>query len=117
MSAFGVTVVPPLPVGARNGVVRRLMSGPRFDWLFILAGGWLLGGAYLDGWAHVHGKVDQSFFTPWHAVLYSGFAAVAGVLIFQSVTRYRPGRPWRAAIAPGYELSVLGALIFLAAGL
>ena len=26
----------------------------------------------LDGWAHAHGAVDNTFFTPWHAILYIG---------------------------------------------
>ena len=42
---------------------------------------WLVGGFFLDGWAHTHGKVDQSFFTPWHAVLYSGHVVNLIVLL------------------------------------
>jgi Tol biopolymer transport system component len=71
---------------------------------------WLVVGIYLDGWAHNHAKVD-SFFTPWHAVLYSGYAANAAVL-FASV-RFERGR----LRAPrGYGLAVLGAVIFGVAG-
>jgi hypothetical protein len=39
-----------------------------------------LGGLYLDGWAHQHGRVDASFFTPWHAFFYSGFLLAALLL-------------------------------------
>lgn len=32
----------------------------------------IMAGMTLDGWAHAHGATDNTFFTPWHAVLYSG---------------------------------------------
>src|SRR4249920_2010786 len=48
-------------------------SSVRFDWMVILLEAWWVGGLFVDGWAHAHGKVDQSFFTPWHAILYAGF--------------------------------------------
>lgn len=35
---------------------------------------WIVLGLFLDGWAHNAGK-PEDFWTPWHAVLYSGFAA------------------------------------------
>lgn len=35
---------------------------------------WITGGLFLDGWAHNAGK-PETFFTPWHAVLYSGILA------------------------------------------
>jgi hypothetical protein len=37
---------------------------------------WTILGLFLDGWAHSHGK-PESFFSPWHGVLYSGFFAAA----------------------------------------
>jgi hypothetical protein len=37
-------------------------------------GTWTVIGLFLDGWAHNHQK-PETFFTPWHAVLYSGVAA------------------------------------------
>src|SRR5258708_5553632 len=50
-------------------------------WALVAASAWLVSGVYLDGWAHQHGKVDDTFFTAWHAVLYSGYGATAGVLL------------------------------------
>ena len=46
-----------------------------FDWVMAVLSAWLLGGAFVDGWAHTHGKVDTTFFTPWHAAFYTGFLA------------------------------------------
>src|SRR3546814_9388797 len=46
---------------------------------------WMVVGLFLDGWAHDNAK-PESFFTPWHGVLYSGFAAsaAAAVLVARS---------------------------------
>jgi Tol biopolymer transport system component len=35
----------------------------RFDWVVAGLSAWLLGGLYLDGWAHSHGKVDSDLYT------------------------------------------------------
>jgi hypothetical protein len=75
-----------------------------------------VGGLFLDGWAHTHGKVDQSFFTPWHAVLYSGFAlnfaALLGVALFNRARGY----PLPAWLPSGYWLSLLGLSLWLIGG-
>jgi hypothetical protein len=55
-------------------------AGRRFDVLVVAAITWLLGGLYADGWAHGNGLPD-SFWTVWHAIFYSGFAACAAVLL------------------------------------
>src|SRR5215469_15480156 len=36
-------------------------SGIRFDWMVVLLEAWWVEGVFVDGWAHNHGKVDQSF--------------------------------------------------------
>jgi hypothetical protein len=84
-------------------------------WALMVTSAWLVGGGYLDGWAHSHGKVDQTFFTLWHAVLYAGFGACAGVLL--AATRRAPGQRWAWTLPVGYGLSLVGALIFAAGGL
>jgi hypothetical protein len=87
-----------------------------FDWLFMLLCSWLTGGVFLDGWAHTHGKVDQSFFTPWHAVLYSGYAAVALFLLVTMALNHAKGAPWRRSYPAGYGSAVVGVAIFAVAG-
>jgi hypothetical protein len=37
-------------------------------------GTWMITGLFLDGWAHEAEK-PETFFSPWHGILYSGFAA------------------------------------------
>lgn len=88
----------------------------RFDALMALLGLWFVGGLYLDGWAHTHRPGLESFFTPWHAVLYGGFLANALVLgaLF---ARHRLRRvAWSHALPRGYGLSLLGAGLFLLGG-
>src|SRR5258708_36855073 len=82
-----------------------------FDGIMIVFSIWFLTGLVLDGNAHNQGLVD-SFFTPWHLVLYSGFAASGGWIVLSWARNIRNGLPWQFAIPVGYELSVVGAVIF-----
>jgi hypothetical protein len=84
----------------------------RFDWVMAVLSAWLIGGAFVDGWAHTHGKVDTTFFTPWHAVFYTGFLAVAGALVGALVRQRTRQGTWQHALPPGYNLALLGAVIF-----
>jgi hypothetical protein len=88
-----------------------------YDWAVALLGFWFLGGLFLDGWAHHHIPELESFFTPWHAVFYSGFLAVAAFLMASAIRNRGQGYSWRQAVPRGYEHAVLGVLIFLAGGL
>ena len=87
-----------------------------FDWLILGLSLWLIAGAALDGWAHTHIARLETFFTPWHAVLYSGFLAVATGLTWTVVRNHSRGSLWTQAIPAGYELSVLGVVIFAVSG-
>ena len=92
-------------------------GGPRYDAL--IAGLCLVfqGGAYLDVWAHVHRPELETFFTPWHAVLYSGFVAVAAATAAPLVLRHRgPATSWSSALPAGYDWSLIGVLVFLLGG-
>lgn len=77
--------------------------------------GWLIFGVYLDGWAHTVGLPD-SFWTPWHGVLYSGYGALALFLAAVVGRGVVSRRTWREAIPDGYGPSVLGAIVFAAGG-
>jgi hypothetical protein len=79
-------------------------------------GGWLLGGLYLDGWAHIHVPDLETFFTPWHAVLYSGYLAGAVALAVTFYRNRRRGAPRSSALPAGYRLSLVGAFVFFFAG-
>jgi hypothetical protein len=91
-------------------------SSVGFDWMVILLEAWWVGGLFVDGWAHAHGKMDQSFFTPWHAILYTGFFVNA--LFFVSVILRNHTRcyPRSRSVPRGYEFAVLGVGILLVGG-
>jgi hypothetical protein len=91
-------------------------STPAFDWTMTILSAVFVGGLFLDGWAHTHGRVDETFFTPWHAALYSGFLATAVFLWGGLVWGVRRGHRWRAALPDGYGLSLLGVALWFAGG-
>src|SRR5215467_6911843 len=109
----------------------------RFDWIMVLVISWGIGGLFLDGWAHTNVPQLETFFTLWHAVLYSGYLAVATTLVIKTIStltkaeagqrasaanpsplsRNRaPGVNFLEAIPVGYGLSLLGVGIFAVSG-
>jgi hypothetical protein len=75
-----------------------------------------MAGVIQDGWAHAHGLVDQSFFTPWHAIMYSCMAingVVLGVMGLRNVAR---GYTFRRGLPFGYWTSLIGVIVFATGG-
>jgi hypothetical protein len=105
------------PAGAAVRVPPAGESAAWLDWPTAALSTWFIGGVFLDGWAHNHIPELESFFTPWHAVLYSGFAATAALLAAVFLRNRARGLSWHEALPAGYHLSLLGAGIFLAGGL
>jgi hypothetical protein len=102
-----------------NGVLPRPLAadaGKRFDWLVVVATWWFGIGLFFDGWAHIE-HLPDSFWTIWHAILYSGFAATATVIAGAVAIRRQAVPSWRAAIPRGYEASLVGAFVFAVGGL
>jgi hypothetical protein len=95
---------------------RRAVSSGRRDLVVALATVWLAGGLFLDGWAHSHVPTLETFFTPWHGVLYSGYAALAVSLVPAGVWRGRPEGAVREWVPAGYGLGLLGAILFAVGG-
>jgi hypothetical protein len=116
----------------------RVVSSLRFDWIMVIVSVWWLGGLFIDGWAHSNIPQLETFFTPWHAVFYSGYLAVAFTLLVQILLNLRQsarsrggsapslvtlvreslsGNRWLRGIPTGYELSVLGLAIFGVSGI
>lgn len=99
---------------ARQGQVRL---GARDDTITILLGLWLMAGLFIDGWAHNSRTLVETFFTPWHALLYSGYAASSAWLCWLVLWQRRAGRIGLAAVPRGYELGLAGAFLFGIGGL
>lgn len=104
------------PEKADSVTADRSKAGLRYDWAYVALSFWMVGGLHLDAWAH-HQQDLETFFTPWHAVLYSGFLALAGLLAGTFIRSLRAGLAWQKAVPAGYELSLLGAVLFAAGGL
>src|SRR4030095_9962397 len=96
---------------------QQVSGGRGYDWTVVLLSFWFVRGLFLDGCAHNHIPELESFFTPWHAVFYTGFLAVAGFLSATLVRNRAKGYPWLHAMPPGYELAILGMLTFMAGGI
>ena len=91
-------------------------ASTRFDWAMAILSTVLVGGFYLDLWAHAHGRTDNTFFTPWHAVLYSMLAAVGAFLSVTAWRRWHRGAPWWESLPAGYGLSLVGVALFALGG-
>ena len=92
-------------------------SSPRLDWIVALTSICFVTGVFTDGWAHNHIPELETFFTPWHALLYSGFFAMALTIGVAWLYRYRQGYHWRHALPPGYNIAAVGSIIFILGGL
>ena len=115
-------------------------SDLRFDWTMIIVCVWWLGGLFIDAWAHSNIPKLETFFTPWHAVLYSGYLAVAITLIIKIITNLQQlaananadgttpslvtamkdslrGAGLLRAIPSGYALALQGIVIFAISGI
>jgi hypothetical protein len=92
------------------------LAGRGFDLLATALAAWVIIGVFVDVNAHNHGQVDDTFFTPWHFLLYSGVLA-NGVMFGIAQYRYvRQGYQWSRALPKGYLLSFVGALVFALGG-
>lgn len=100
---------------------RQAAAAPQLSWATqlttVLLGTWLMIGLFVDGWAHNNLAKLETFFTPWHALFYSGFLVSAAWIVWTVARHVRPQgglltAAGRAAIPAGYDLGLLGVLIF-----
>ena len=90
---------------AIRGPITRAASARRANVITAALALWMTLGSYVDGWAHTHLiTTKESFLTPWHGILYSGWIA-AGAWIYLNRDR------------PGYRLGLIGAIGFGVGGL
>src|SRR3989344_1481830 len=93
-------------------------ASSRFDLVFVVLSLWLTVGVFIDGWAHNHlASTLETFFTPWHGIFYSGFAAIALLLTFRAIANFRKGFRWPKLLPREYHLAFWGLAIFFLAGL
>lgn len=87
-------------------------SSARFDRLMAALSALFLAGLWVDGWAHFHRRVDDSFFTPWHLVFYSAFALCALTLGWKQWRGVADGYAFTRALPRGYAASLVGVIVF-----
>ncbi|WP_027482247.1 hypothetical protein [Deinococcus pimensis] len=108
---------PSAPTAAAPGSARPRAT-PAQNLVTILVSWWLMIGIFIDGWAHnTLGESLETFFTPWHAVFYSGYLVTAlwvGFLVWRGL---REGRRGLAAVPVGYGMALLGVPVFALGGL
>ncbi len=75
-------------------------------------------GVGVDLWAHNNIRpLFETFFTPWHGLLYGGFGLFAGFLILSAGRHHAAGYAMTRSLPRGYGLSLIGVAIFSAGGL
>ena len=79
---------------------------------FVIFSTWIIAGLFLDGWSHQVRK-PETFFTPWHGLMYSGFFAA---LVFgawqdsRAKARGEPATGMDRLVRIGGALFVVGAI-------
>ncbi len=99
------------------GPTGRPCSTSRTDLVTILLRMWVVLGLVAGGNTHVNTPQRETFFTPSHAVLYSGYLSAAGWLGWQVLQQRRRGHQGLAAVPVGYGLGLVGAVLFGLGGL
>ncbi len=99
-----------IPITSARSTSRNFASR-RDDFVASFCGAWMVAGVFVDGWAHRNGKAE-TFFTPWHGVLYSGFAAGATWILFIARKNQVPGQSILPTLPVGYGVRGTGAALF-----
>ncbi|QFZ17930.1 hypothetical protein [Saccharothrix syringae] len=105
-----------LQLGRQETGVERPRAGYRTDLVTVLLGTWFSIGLFLDAWAHSNVPELETFFTPWHAVFYSGFAATGAWICWVVWRNYQAGARGLAAVPVGYGPAVVALPIFAVCG-
>ncbi len=97
---------------------QRPAGGWHFDLPVSLLALWLTVGTFFDGFAH-HNLPEslETFFTPWHGILYTGFLALAGFIQFHQFRNLGKGYAWNSALPAGYSFTLVGIAVFGLGGL
>lgn len=101
----------------RDHLLPAVTASPRDHLVTALLATWMTVGGFVDGYAHRNLDTPETFFTPWHGILYGGYLAVAAWLVWL-VVRNRPRiGSLPAAVPYGYGGSMAGVAVFFAGGL
>ncbi|MBA3824069.1 MAG: hypothetical protein H0X24_09240 [Ktedonobacterales bacterium] len=88
-----------------------------FDYFMFAITFWPLAGAFADAYAHSNSPRLETFFTPWHGILYSGALAVIVSNLIVMRRNHALGYAWNKAVPAGYEMTVFGTILLVVAGI
>jgi hypothetical protein len=90
----------------------------RERWIMLAASAWLVTGLQLDAYAHATTPNLETFWTPWHAVLYSGIAASGFTLVWLLRSRLPVIPTYRTlfALPNALRIPMLGMAFLLVGG-
>jgi hypothetical protein len=83
-------------------------TSPHEEKAIAFFGTWAIFGLYLDGWAHIHDK-PETFFSPWHGVLYSGVGAAVAYFGFRDIILRKASAISDALLTVGFTIFAIGA--------
>lgn len=92
-------------------------TSTRQDLITALLGFWMTLGGFIDGFSHRNLDTPETFFTPWHGVLYSGYAAAMLWVVWLVVRNRETAPSLRASLPRGYETTAAGLALFGLGGL
>jgi hypothetical protein len=104
--------VAPVKAGDTDSLpTTRVIALRRDDAVAGLCGVWMIAGLFLDGWAHRNQK-PESFFSPWHGILYSGFLASSLWMLKVARAHHIPGTSLQKTLPIGYGFRSIGVAVF-----
>lgn len=87
------------------------------DLMTLLFALWTLVGLLVDAFFHSTDPSLESFWTPWHALFYSGFTATAAWLGWMALKRNDGTGNWLTWAPAGYAAALVGVVIFAVGGI
>lgn len=94
----------------------RSTRAARLDRLVVVGLAWIVTGLFVDGWFHINGPGVETFFTPWHGIMYSGIGVTMAIVGEAWLHGRRSGRSWREALPTGYGTAAVAGPLFLVGG-
>ncbi|GAA1772030.1 hypothetical protein [Luedemannella helvata] len=114
--ATDVSAQPAVSDSDRPAAAGRPTAGYATSLVLAILGVWFTVGLMVDAWAHNNVPELETFFTPWHAVFYSGFAATGAWVLWTCRAAIRDGQRALDAVPAGYGLTLIGLVTFALSG-
>lgn len=89
----------------------------REDSVTVALASWTIVGIFVDAYKHVTDPGLETFWTPWHALFYSGFLATSAWLIFLAWRRMDGSQGLLDSAPRSHRSAIYGVLLFAAGGM